>query len=92
MPVMAYSPFDEGRLLKNAALARVAREAGTSPAVLALAWLVSHAGVIAIPKAARPEHVDAIALAARWKMTPEVAQGLDRAFPPPRRRTRLAMI
>ena len=92
MPVMAYSPFDEGRLLSNAALARIASDAGTSPATLALAWLVSHDGVIAIPKAARVEHVDAIAAAARLSLTDEVVAALDRAFPPPRKRTPLAMI
>ncbi len=92
MPVMAYSPFDEGRLLANAELARIARGAGTSPAALALAWLVSHDGVIAIPKAARIAHVDAIAAAARLSLTRDVVAALDRAFPPPRKRTPLAMI
>lgn len=92
MPVMAYSPFDEGRLLKNAALARIAREAGTSPATLALAWLASHDDVIAIPKASRVEHVDAIAAAARFALAQDVVEALDRAFPPPRKRTPLSMI
>ena len=92
MPVMAYSPFDEGRLLKNASLARVAREANVSPASLALAWLLRHDDVIAIPKAARREHVDAIRAAADVALTPDVLAALDRAFPPPKRRTRLAMI
>jgi diketogulonate reductase-like aldo/keto reductase len=92
MPVIAYSPFDEGRLLKNAALARIAKDAGTSAATLALAWLVSHDDVIAIPKAARIEHVDAIAAAARFTLTRDVVAALDRAFPPPRKRTPLAMI
>lgn len=92
MPVMAYSPFDEGRLLRNADLLRIAREAGTAPATLALAWLVAQDGVIAIPKAARVEHVDAIRAAAGLRLTPDVAAALERAFPAPKRRTRLAMI
>ena len=92
MPVMAYSPFDEGRLFKNAGLARIARDAGVAPASLALAWLLRHDDVIAIPKAARREHVDAVRAAADVAMTPDVVAALDRAFPPPKRRTRLAMI
>ena len=92
MPVMAYSPFDEGRLLKHPDLARIAREAGTSAATLALAWLVAHDDVIAIPKAAEISHVDAIAAAVDFKLSDDIARALDRAFPPPKRRTRLAMI
>ena len=92
MPVIAYSPFDEGRLLGNAALARIAKDAGTSPATLALAWLASHDDVIAIPKAARIAHVDAIAAAAGFTLTRDTVAALDRAFPPPRKRTPLAMI
>lgn len=92
MPVIAYSPFDEGRLLANAGLARIARDAGTSPAVLALAWMIAHDGVIAIPKAARAAHVDAIRAAADFAIAPAVAAALDRAFPAPRTRTPLAML
>lgn len=92
MPVIAYSPFDEGRLLANAGLARIARDAGTSPAVLALAWMIAHDGVIAIPKAARAAHVDAIRAAADFAIAPAGAAALDRAFPAPRTRTPLAML
>ncbi|HEY8245515.1 MAG TPA: aldo/keto reductase [Casimicrobiaceae bacterium] len=92
MPVMAYSPYDEGRLLKHPGLLRIARDAGTSPATLALAWLSSHDGVIAIPKSARIEHVDAMRAAADLRLTPDVASALERTFPAPKRRTRLAMI
>ena len=92
MPVMAYSPFDEGRLLRHAGLARIAGEAGTNAATLALAWLLTHDDVIAIPKASRIEHVDAIRAAADFRLTPDVAAALERAFPAPKRRTRLAMI
>ncbi|MEO8486229.1 MAG: aldo/keto reductase [Betaproteobacteria bacterium] len=92
MPVIAYSPFDEGRLLKHAALVRIAAEAGATPATLALAWLIRHDGVIAIPKAAKRAHVDAIRAAADFALTPDVAAALESAFPSPKRRTPLAMI
>ena len=51
---MAYSPLDEGRLLRHRGVAALARALGVSPAQLALAWLARHADVIAIPKAVRP--------------------------------------
>ena len=92
MPVIAYSPFDEGRLLDHPDLRRIARAAGTSAASLALAWLIAHDDVIAIPKAARRAHVDAIRAAADVRITPATAAALDGAFPPPRRRTPLAMV
>lgn len=92
MPAFAYSPFDEGRLLDHAELVRIAREAGTTAATLALAWVIAHDDVIAIPKAARRVHVDAIRAAADLAITPDLSAALDRAFPPPRKRTPLAML
>lgn len=92
MPVMAYSPFDEGRLLKHPALGRIARDAGTSAATLALAWLIAHDDVIAIPKAAKTAHVDAVVAAVDFNLSSDVARALEHAFPPPKRRTPLAMI
>ena len=92
MPVIAYSPFDEARLLEHPDLVRIAREAGTTAATLALAWVIAHDDVIAIPKAARRAHVDAIRAAADLAITPDLSAALDRAFPPPRKRTPLAML
>jgi diketogulonate reductase-like aldo/keto reductase len=92
MPAIAYSPFDEGRLLDHVDLVRIAREAGTTAATLALAWVIAHDDVIAIPKAARRAHVDAIRAAADLAITPDLSAALDRAFPPPRKRTPLAML
>jgi len=92
MPVIAYSPFDEGRLLDHPDLVRIARQAGTTPATLALARLIAHDDVIAIPKAARRAHVDAIRAAAEFTIAPDIGAALDHAFPPPRRRTPLAML
>ena len=92
MPVIAYSPFDEARLLEHPDLVRIAREAGTTAATLALAWVIAHDDVIAIPKAARRAHVDAIRAAADLAITPDLSAALDRAFPPPHKRTPLAML
>jgi diketogulonate reductase-like aldo/keto reductase len=93
MPVMAYSPLGQaGRLLRQPALAAVAARHGTTPAVVALAWVLRQPGVIAIPKAATAEHVRANLQAASLVLTaPDFAE-LDRAFAPPRHKQALGMI
>ena len=50
---MAYSPIEQGRLLGDPVLARGERH-GATPAQVALAWVLRHEGVIAIPKAGSP--------------------------------------
>ena len=93
MPVMAYSPVGQGgRLLRHAALAAVARRHDASPAQIALAWTLRHPGVIAIPKAATPEHVRQNAAAGDIRLTAADLAALDGAFPPPRRKLPLAML
>jgi len=83
VPVMAYSPIEQGRLLNERRLVAFARQRGMTAAQVALAWLLAKDDVIAIPKtgsAARlAENVRALA-------NPLEAQGLmelDRLFPPP---------
>src|SRR5258708_6008595 len=49
--IMAYSPFDQGRLKPNRMLQAVAARHGMSPAQVALAWVLRHERVVAIPKA-----------------------------------------
>jgi diketogulonate reductase-like aldo/keto reductase len=90
--VMAYSPLDEGRLLGHAALARVAKRIGCTAGQVALAWVLRDPRVCAIPKASREEHVRANRAAADLSLDEESCAELDRAFPPPRRKTALAMI
>lgn len=83
IPVMAYSPIEQGRLLRNRALKRVAERQGATPAQIALAWVLRRDGVIAIPKSGRPEHVRENCGALNLKLTPEDLAELDTAFPPP---------
>src|SRR4051812_12459601 len=45
VPVMAYSPFDEGRLLRDPALVDFAARHGGTPAQVALSWLLAQDGV-----------------------------------------------
>ena len=93
IPVMAYSPVGQGgRLLKNPALAAVAKRHGVSPAQVAIAWGLRHPHVISIPKAADPAHVRQNAAAAELALTPQDLAEIDAAYPPPKRATRLAML
>lgn len=88
--VMAYSPLDEGRLLRAPVLARIAASLGAAPAEVALGWLLRDPNVVAIPKAARLDHLRSNRRAADLRLGREALDALDRAFPPPRRKTALA--
>ncbi len=90
--IMAYSPLDQGRILRNPALRSVADRHGVTPAAVALAWVLRHDHVFTIPKASSPEHVRANAAAADLVLTPQDLQVLDKAFPPPKGPTSLAML
>lgn len=92
VPVMAYSPFDQGRLLRKKALAEFARQHGMAPGQVALAWLLAQEGVIAIPKAANRRRVQENAAALAHPLTPAQLQELDRLFPPPKGPRPLAML
>ena len=57
IPLMAYSPLDQGGLLGKPALKRMADEVGCTPAQLALAWVLAQPGVVTIPKSSSRERV-----------------------------------
>src|SRR6185503_16376484 len=57
IPIMAYSPIEQGRILGNKALVALARSRGCSAAQLALAWVLQQEGVVTIPKASNLAHV-----------------------------------
>lgn len=93
MPVMAYSPLGQGgRLLREKALRAVAARHGATAAQVALAWTLRAPGVVAIPKAAEPEHVRQNAEAGAISLSAEDLAVLDAAFPPPRGKQALAML
>ena len=92
VPVMAYSPLEQGRLLGDRTLKQVAAARGATAAQMTLAWLLHRPGVIVIPKAATLAHVADNRAAAEIALTPAEFAALDRAFPPPRRKMPLAML
>ncbi len=92
IPLMAYCPFDEGRLLGDPTLVAIGRRHGVSAARVALAWLLGRPGVIAIPKAGTPEHLRDNLAAATLKLDPEDIERIDRRWPPPARKQGLAIV
>ncbi len=92
MPLMAYSPIDQGRLASDAALQALASRRGLTPAQVALAWLVAQPGVIALPKAVDEAHLRENLAAGEIELDARESAELDRSFAPPRRKTPLAMI
>jgi len=92
VPVMAYSPVERGRLLRNRDLARIAERRGATPAQIALAWLLAQPDVIAIPKSADAKHVEENRAAADLALTAEELAALDSAFPRPKKSKPLEML
>lgn len=92
IPLMAYSPIDQGALAADAALQKIAERLDVSAAQLALAWVLAQPGVAAIPKAARESHLRENLAAAELTLGPEVLAEIDRLHPAPRRKRPLAMI
>jgi diketogulonate reductase-like aldo/keto reductase len=88
---MAYCPIDQGGLASNAVLTRIAARHGVTAAQVALAWVIRHSNVIAIPKAARADHLRDNLAATTLALDPEDLAAIDRVFPPPRRKQPLAM-
>jgi len=79
---MAYSPIEQGRLLKVEALGAVARALGATPAQVALAWVLAQ-GSAAIPRSGSPGHVRENRGAVDLHLPTEALDALDEAFPPP---------
>jgi diketogulonate reductase-like aldo/keto reductase len=92
IPIMAYSPLDEGRLIGHPVLDEIGRIHNAGGAQVALAFLLTKAGVIAIPKSGSPERVRENFKASEIRLTSEDLRLLDEAFPPPTRKRPLEMI
>ena len=86
IPIVAYSPLDQGALVRSRNLGRVAAQLGASAAQVALAWLLRRKGVIAIPRATSEAHVRENRAALDLRLGKTVLAELDHAFAPPRRK------
>jgi len=92
IPIMAYSPIEQGRLLKDQTLEKIATAHEMSAAQVAIAWLLHQDNVVVIPKASRIEHVEQNYAAINLKLSVEELEMLDRAFPQPARPIPLEML
>jgi diketogulonate reductase-like aldo/keto reductase len=87
---MAYSPIEQGRVLRHVALKTIAARLGATPAQVALAWVLRQDGVCAIPQSSKPEHVRENRGALDVRLTPHDLADLDETFPPPDHKQPLA--
>lgn len=92
VPVMAYSPIEQARLLADPKLVDFARRHGMTPAQAALAWLLAREDVIVIPRTARRERLRENIGALEHRLDAAQLAELDRLFPPPRGPVPLEML
>lgn len=92
VPVMAYSPIEQARLLRHPGLKGFAQRHGMTPAQAALAWLLGQEGVVAIPKSASAAHVRENAAARELVLDAAQRAELDRLFAPPTGPSALEML
>lgn len=85
LPIMAYSPIEQGRLAGHPVLEGIGRRHRATATQVALAWVISHPGVCAIPQAGTPKHARENVDALRITLSEDDVAELDAAFPPPPR-------
>jgi len=92
MPVMAYSPLEQGRLDGQSVLEDIGHRHGASALQIALAWVLRDPNIIAIPKTVTPSRIDANLAALDIHLSDEDLALIDAAFPPPSGKTHLEML
>ena len=92
IPVMAYAPIEQGRIMKNRDLLELARKLNVAPSVLALAWVIRNPLMIAIPKTSSIKHLRENTKALDLTLDQDVLQRLDKIFLPPTRKQPLEVI
>jgi len=90
--VMAYSPIEQGRLLRDPKFAGFAKRHGMTAAQAALAWLLQKDGVIVIPKTGRRERLKENLGALDKQLDASQLAELDKLFPPPSSAQSLEML
>ena len=92
VPLMAYSPIEQGRLARHRGLAEFAKGRGMTPAQVALVWLLAKDGVIAIPKTSSEARLAENIAGLDHSLDAAALAELDRLFPPPKRAVPLEML
>jgi diketogulonate reductase-like aldo/keto reductase len=92
IPVMAYSPIEQGRLAHQRKLADFGRRHGITAAQAALAWVLAQDGVIAIPKTGSVARLKENAAVLQQPLDAAALEELDTLFPPPKGPVPLEML
>ena len=92
VPVMAYSPIEQARLLRERGLVDFGRRHGMTAAQAALAWLLQKEGVIVIPKTGNRERLKENLGALQKKLSAAQLAELDKLYPPPAAAAPLEML
>ncbi len=91
MPLMAYSPIDQGRAARDPVLRKIAAARGLTAVQVALAAVLSQPDVIAIPKATGAAHLRENLAAAQLTLSAAELHAIEQRFPRPARKAPLAM-
>ncbi len=83
IPIMAYSPIEQARLLRSPKLVDFGRRHGMTTAQAALTWLLAKDDVIVIPKTGRRERLKENLGALEHRLTAVQLAELDGLFPSP---------
>jgi len=75
--VVAYSPLAQGRVFDVPEIVDIADKHDTSPPVVSLAWLLSHNGVIAIPRSSTIDHIRENLAARKVELDDEDIEQID---------------
>ena len=92
IPVMAYSPIEQSRLLRNPKLVEFTKRHGMTPAQAALAWLMARGDVITIPKTGHRDRIKENLGALDHELSADQLSELDQLFPPPKGPVPLEML
>ncbi|KAA3512705.1 aldo/keto reductase [Agrobacterium vitis] len=90
--IMAYSPIEQGRLLRHPELIHVAKANQATPAQVALAFLLERDNVLPIPKTTATTRIEENRGSVDLELTEDDLARLDAAFPPPQRKQPLEML
>jgi diketogulonate reductase-like aldo/keto reductase len=83
IPLMAYSPIEQARLLRNPKLMGFAQRHAMTPAQAALAWVLARDNVIVIPKTSNPDRLRENIGALEHPLNQQQLDELNRLFPTP---------
>lgn len=92
IPLMAYSPLEQGRIPKSPALAKIAAAHKATPAQVMLAWVARHKDVMVIPKSTSAAHLTENIAAMDLVLSVDDLAQIETAFPAPKRETPLDML